>query len=169
MSVTVLDGQTPFVLPLTIPAEVVNGVIQLTPESIGTSGGGAGAFTNVSASGTLSVTGISSLAGNVSVGGGRFAVTAASGNTSILGTLTVASASTLGSLAVTTTATVGTTLSVTGAVTAGAALTVTGVLTANGGITSVLPTYANNAAAILGGLVANQEYKTATGERRIVV
>ena len=45
----------------------------------------------------------------------------------------------------------------------------TGVLTANGGITSVLPTYADNAAAILGGLVVNQEYKTATGERRIVV
>lgn len=32
-----------------------------------------------------------------------------------------------------------------------------------------LPTYADNAAALAGGLVADDEYKTATGERRIVV
>lgn len=32
-----------------------------------------------------------------------------------------------------------------------------------------LPTYANNAAAIAGGLVADDVYKTATGELRIVV
>jgi hypothetical protein len=32
-----------------------------------------------------------------------------------------------------------------------------------------LPTYANNAAAIAGGLVGNDIYKTATGELRIVV
>lgn len=32
-----------------------------------------------------------------------------------------------------------------------------------------LPTYATNALAITGGLVVNDEYKTATGERRIVV
>jgi hypothetical protein len=33
----------------------------------------------------------------------------------------------------------------------------------------VLPTYANNSAAISGGLAVNSIYKTATGEVRIVV
>lgn len=33
----------------------------------------------------------------------------------------------------------------------------------------VLPTYANNAAAISGGLAVNSIYKTSTGEVRIVV
>jgi len=33
----------------------------------------------------------------------------------------------------------------------------------------ILPTYANNAAAIIGGLAVNSIYKTATGEVRIVV
>lgn len=43
-------------------------------------------------------------------------------------------------------------------------------LQTNGKVKSVnLPTYADNAAALLGGLVADEEYKTATGERRIVV
>lgn len=43
-------------------------------------------------------------------------------------------------------------------------------LETNGKIKSVaLPTYANNADALAGGLVADDEYKTATGERRIVV
>lgn len=32
-----------------------------------------------------------------------------------------------------------------------------------------VPTFANNAAALAGGLVANDVYKTATGELRIVV
>jgi hypothetical protein len=35
--------------------------------------------------------------------------------------------------------------------------------------TSSLPTYADNAAAITGGLAVNKLYKTATGEVRIVV
>lgn len=34
---------------------------------------------------------------------------------------------------------------------------------------STLPTYANNAAAISGGLAVNSIYKTSTGEVRIVV
>jgi hypothetical protein len=34
---------------------------------------------------------------------------------------------------------------------------------------SDLPTYADNAAALAGGLVATNVYKTATGELRIVV
>jgi len=34
---------------------------------------------------------------------------------------------------------------------------------------AILPTYANNAAAILGGLAINSIYKTVTGEVRIVV
>jgi len=34
---------------------------------------------------------------------------------------------------------------------------------------TALPTYANNAAAISGGLSVNDVYKTATGELRIVV
>jgi hypothetical protein len=43
-------------------------------------------------------------------------------------------------------------------------LHVTGIVRLSG-----LPTYANNAAAITGGLVADDVYKTATGELRIVV
>lgn len=35
--------------------------------------------------------------------------------------------------------------------------------------TLVVPTYADNAAALLGGLAVNQVYKTVTGELRIVV
>jgi hypothetical protein len=42
-------------------------------------------------------------------------------------------------------------------------------ITKQGKIRVILPTYANNAAAITGGLVANDIYKTATGEIRIVV
>ncbi len=34
---------------------------------------------------------------------------------------------------------------------------------------TALPTYANNAAAIAGGLIATDVYKTSTGELRIVV
>jgi hypothetical protein len=34
---------------------------------------------------------------------------------------------------------------------------------------TALPIYANNAAALAGGLVADDVYKTATGELRIVV
>jgi hypothetical protein len=34
---------------------------------------------------------------------------------------------------------------------------------------TALPIYANNAAAIAGGLIAGDVYKTATGELRIVV
>ena len=34
---------------------------------------------------------------------------------------------------------------------------------------TALPTYTNNAAAIAGGLIANDVYKTSTGELRIVV
>jgi hypothetical protein len=34
---------------------------------------------------------------------------------------------------------------------------------------TALPTYANNAAALAGGLIANDVYKTSTGELRIVV
>jgi hypothetical protein len=34
---------------------------------------------------------------------------------------------------------------------------------------TALPIYANNAAAIAGGLIANDVYKTSTGELRIVV
>lgn len=36
-------------------------------------------------------------------------------------------------------------------------------------LTSSLPIYANNAAAIVGGLAVDKLYKTATGEVRIVV
>ena len=34
---------------------------------------------------------------------------------------------------------------------------------------TALPTYANNAAALAGGLIADDVYKTSTGELRIVV
>jgi hypothetical protein len=34
---------------------------------------------------------------------------------------------------------------------------------------TALPTYANNAAAVAGGLIAGDVYKTSTGELRIVV
>jgi hypothetical protein len=42
-------------------------------------------------------------------------------------------------------------------------------ITKQGTIRVTLPTYANNAAAITGGLVTNDMYKTSTGELRIVV
>lgn len=45
--------------------------------------------------------------------------------------------------------------------------TTTGQFVTKVGVT--LPTYADNATAILGGLVVNSIYKTATGEVRIVV
>jgi hypothetical protein len=45
--------------------------------------------------------------------------------------------------------------------------TTTGQFVTKTGVT--LPTYANNAAAILGGLAVNSIYKTSTGEVRIVV
>lgn len=45
----------------------------------------------------------------------------------------------------------------------------TGSATFGGKIKAVLSTYANNADALAGGLVANDFYKTATGELRIVV
>jgi hypothetical protein len=45
--------------------------------------------------------------------------------------------------------------------------TTTGQFVTKVGVT--LPTYANNAAAILGGLAVNSIYKTSTGEVRIVV
>lgn len=42
-------------------------------------------------------------------------------------------------------------------------------ITKQGRIRVILPTYANNAAAVSGGLAVNDMYKTATGELRIVV
>jgi hypothetical protein len=42
-------------------------------------------------------------------------------------------------------------------------------VTLKAGMASILPTYADNAAAVSGGLAVNDEYKTSTGERRIVV
>ena len=45
--------------------------------------------------------------------------------------------------------------------------TTTGQFVTKAGVT--LPTYANNAAAISGGLAVNSIYKTSTGEVRIVV
>jgi len=54
-----------------------------------------GGTTNLSLSGTLAVTGTSTLTGNVAVGDNKFNVTAANGNTQIDGTLTVDGASTL--------------------------------------------------------------------------
>ena len=43
------------------------------------------------------------------------------------------------------------------------------LITKQGRIRVILPTYANNAAALTGGLAINDIYKTATGELRIVV
>jgi hypothetical protein len=56
------------------------------------------------------------------------------------------------------------TVKVDGAATIGGTATIGGIAKLNG-----LSTYANNAAAISGGLVVNDVYKTATGELRIVV
>lgn len=44
-----------------------------------------------------------------------------------------------------------------------------GLITASGGILATLDTYADNAAAVTGGLAVGRLYKTATGEIRIVV
>lgn len=90
---------------------------------------GAGSFTNGTFSGTLGVTGATTLsstlavAGNVSVNTNKFTVAAASGNTLVAGTLAVTGAATLsstlasGALTVTGSATISTTLGVTGVTT----------------------------------------------------
>lgn len=101
---------------------------------------------------------------------------AVSGNATVGGTLGVTGATTLGSTlavtgAVSLTAgiTVGTNAGITGNATVGGTLGVTGKATLAGGAAATLPEYADNAAALGGGLVAGDIYKTATGEVRITV
>lgn len=137
---------------------------------------------------TLGVTGASTLAAT------SCTTLAASGAVTCGTTLGVTGASTLAAVACTTLAASGavtcaTTLGVTGAstltgaVTLGAGLTAaSGDLASQGlsvnsgqlavvpaGISMLLVAYADNAAALAGGLVVNNLYKTATGELRIVV
>lgn len=178
MSVDTLTNRDLYRLTLATPATVepLSGEIALTSANL--IGGASPSFTNLAATGTLTVGETSTLTGAVTMGGALTVTTnlTATGGTTACRTLTVSQTSTL-----------------TGAV------TITNLLTANGGITvgpggttsvgsdlfavgnnlsisnltnvvsMVLPVYADNAAALLGGLVANNLYRTVTGEPRIVV
>ena len=114
---------------------------------------GASALHAVSATGAISAT--TTIAAGTTVTGGTGVIATTGGVTASAGNI-VATLGNITASAGNITATLGT-------------LTIGGLSTLSGGIRSVLPTYADNAAALLGGLVANDEYKTATGERRIVV
>lgn len=133
---------------------------------------------------TLTLSGDAEVGGTLEVTGATTAAAiscttlAASGAVTCATTLGVTGASTLAAVACTTlnasglvaaaaAVTVGTTLGVTGASTLAAVGCTT--LSTSGTVSMVLPTYADNAAALLGGLVATNLYKTATGEVRIVV
>lgn len=149
MSVTVLDGRTPFRLTLASPAEVDgSGAVVITPANLASS---AGEFTTADVSGDLTVGGTSTLTGAVSLGS----------------TLTVASANTaLRTLTVSQTADV-TGLATLGTLSAGPA----GQIAVNGtGIISLtLPTYADQTAAEAGGLVPPNAYVTPGGVVMVVM
>lgn len=187
MSVGVLDGQSPFRITLASPAEVDgSGTVIVTAENLTAT---AGEFTSidvsgdVTAGGDLAVTGTSTLTGAVTTGAALTVGTniTAAGGTTALRALTVSQ-----------------TAAVTGAVTMSATLGVTGITTASGGLIAsgsttslasdlvaagnvlsvdnlgnklslTLPTYANNADALLGGLVVGNVYQTAAGVLLIVV
>lgn len=160
MPVTVLDSTLAFRIPLATPADVdpMTGEVLVTPANLGASGG-AGEFTDLAVSGDAQVSGTLQVDGAVTFNG---TLAATSGPTS------------LRSVAVSQGATVGTTLGVTGNVTAGADVAVTGAvscddLTATGVITAPnLQVFADNAAALLGGLTPGVMYRTATGQAMVV-
>jgi hypothetical protein len=114
---------------------------------------GASALHAVSATGAISAT--TTIAAGTTVTGGTGVIATTGGVTASAGNI-VATLGNITASAGNITATLGT-------------LTIGGRANLSGGIRSVLPTYADNAAALLGGLVATDLYKTATGELRIVV
>ena len=108
--------------------------------------------------GTLGVTGATTIGGALDVTGG----TEIGGNTSITGTLSVIGNTTIGAGTANSLLVLGGLTSFSS--TALADTTVSGLPKLTG-----LSTFADNATALGGGLVANDVYKTATGELRIVV
>lgn len=147
MSVDFLDGQSPFRIALAVPAQVVGSTIIVTSENLGGSGG-AGSFTTLTTSGTLTVGGTSTLAGNVT----------ASARLTVTDLLTASGGITAGAG--------GTTSIGSDLFAVGNALSISNL---SGSISMVLPTHANNAAAVAAGLVVTNLYKTSAGELRIVV
>lgn len=140
MPVTVLDGRSPFRLTLASPAEVdSSGAVILTPANLVES---AGEFATITTTGDVTVGGVLAVTGDAEFSNG----------VNVAGTLSAPS----GTTAVR-------------ALAAEQGVTAGGLLTASGGVLATLPTYADNAAAVAGGLATNRLYKTATGEVRIVV
>lgn len=147
MSVDVLTSRDAFRLTLSSPATVdpLSGEIALTPTNL-SPGGGAGSFT------TLAASGATTLSGNLTVGASKLTVVAASGNTVIAGTLSVIDQTSVTGF---------------GAGPGNNRLTVDAV---TGVISMVLSPYADNAAALLGGLVAtNLYYNSTTNAVSVVV
>lgn len=142
-------------------ATIENGVI--VADLTTAPSGGPGSFTTLAASGATTL-------------GSTLGVT---GAVLLSSTLGVTGACTLAAVGCTTLAasgavTCGTTLGVTGAVTLSSTLGVTGAstlgaLSTSGNVSMVLPTFADNAAAVAGGLAVGRIYKTAAGAVLIVV
>lgn len=138
--------------------------------------GGPVAATTLSASGavtfasTLAVAGASALHAVSATGAISATTTVAAGTTVTGGTGVIATTGGVTASAGNIVATLGNITASAGNITATVgALTIGGLSTLSGGMKAVLPTYADNAAALLGGLVVTDLYKTATGEVRIVV
>lgn len=158
-----LNSQTPFVL--TIPNATINEAGEVICD-LTSFAGGAGLFTTLDATGAVSFDTTLAVAGASTLAAVSCTTLAASG-ASTLAAVSCTTLSPSGLLAAAAAVTVGTTLGVTGASTlAGVGCT---TLSTSGVVSMVLATYADNAAALLGGLVATNLYKTATGEVRIVV
>lgn len=180
MAVTSINSTQAWRLDLTGEAQVDTntGEIALTVANFGPGGGTAGAFATLAVSGasTLNATTCTTLAasGAVTVGttlGVTGATTLAAASCT---TLASSGLATLNSLAVTAGATVGTTLNVVGNTTLTNLTVGLGRTILNGeeffGVNIAgIQTFANNAAALAGGLEVDDVYKTATGELRIVV
>jgi len=138
--------------------------------------GGAISATTLTASGavafadTLAVDGASTLHAVSATGAISATTTIAAGTTVTGGTGVIATTGGVTASAGNIVATLGNITASAGNITATlGALTIGGLSTLSGGMKAVLPTYADNAAALLGGLVLTNLYKTAAGEVRIVV
>lgn len=169
---------------LTLPNATVDETGTVSADLTTAPVGGPGSFTTLGASSTLTVGGTSTLqalscttlaasgaatfsstlgvTGDFAVDTNKFTVAAATGNTAVGGTLAVTGALT---------ATAGIVAggdSVMGGLTVGAASVIV-VDNNTNRLSFTIPTFADNAAALAGGLAVDNVYKTATGEQRIVV
>lgn len=192
MAVTSINSTQAWRLDLTGEAQVDTntGEIALTVANFGPGGGTAGVFATLAVAGaatvgtTLGVTGASTLAAVSCTTLATSGATTVGTTLGVTGATTLAAAScttlassglaTLNSLAVTAGATVGTTLNVVGNTTLTNLTVGLGRTILNGeeffGVNIAgIQTFANNAAALAGGLEVDDVYKTATGELRIVV